>query len=77
ADLAYAVQEYVQPTQDQSFLETKGKTLIHETATFWLSRAVKVDDHLEIHRGIGPDEYTEYIDNKAYTIYLAHYNLAL
>lgn len=58
-------------------LETKGKTLIHETAAFWLSRAVKVDDHLEIHRVIGPDEYTEYIDNNAYTNYLAHYNVAL
>lgn len=77
ADLAYAVQEYVQATEDQSFLETKGKTLIHETAAFWLSRAVKVDDHLEIHRVIGPDEYTEYIDNNAYTNYLAHYNVAL
>ena len=44
---------------------------------FWLSRAVKVDDHLEIHRVIGPDEYTEYIDNNAYTNYLAHYNVGL
>lgn len=77
ADIAYAVQEYMQATDDQLFLETKGKALVHETAAFWLSRAVKVNDRLEIHQVIGPDEYTEYIDNNAYTNYLAYYNVSL
>lgn len=49
--------------------------LLLETAKFWISRAVRVNDRLEIHDVIGPDEYTEHVNNNAYTSYMACYNV--
>lgn len=46
-----------------------------ETAEFWLSRATNRNGRLEILDVIGPDEYTEHIDNNTYTNYMAHYNV--
>lgn len=49
----------------------EGMTLLLETAKFWISRAVMVNDRLEIHDVIGPDEYTEHVNNNAFTNYMA------
>lgn len=49
--------------------------LLLETAKFWISRAVRVNDRLEIHDVIGPDEYTEHVNNNAFTSYMAYYNV--
>lgn len=53
----------------------EGMTLLLETAKFWISRAVMVNDRLEIHDVIGPDEYTEHVNNNAFTNYMARYNV--
>lgn len=77
ADIALSVNEYYEATRDDEFMECYGKTLIQETAAFWLSRAEQAEDQLVICDVIGPDEYTEHIDNNAYTNYLAHFNVCL
>ncbi len=60
---------------DESFIAHEGMALLLETAKFWISRAVRVNDRLEIHDVIGPDEYTEHVNNNAYTSYMARYNV--
>ena len=75
ADIAYAVMDLYQATADQEFMDNYGKELLKETALFWLSRGVEINGRIEIHDVIGPDEYTEHVNNNAYTNYLAAYNV--
>ena len=77
ADIAWAVDVYFQATGDETFMRERGETLLMETARFWISRAVEVNGRLELHDVIGPDEYTEHVNNNAYTNYLAHHNVGL
>ncbi|MBW9861080.1 extracellular solute-binding protein [Escherichia coli] len=75
ADIAWAVIQYWRTTGDESFIAHEGMALLLETAKFWISRAVRVNDRLEIHDVIGPDEYTEHVNNNAFTSYMAYYNV--
>lgn len=75
ADIAYAVIDLYQTTADQEFMDKYGKELLKETALFWLSRGVEINGRIEIHDVIGPDEYTEHVNNNTYTNYLAAYNV--
>lgn len=75
ADIAYAVVQYYQMTLDEEFIKKEGLALLKETARFWISRAVEENGQLVIKDIIGPDEYTEHIDNNAYTNYMAYYNV--
>lgn len=75
ADIGYAVLRYVEETGDEDFLRSCGLEMLAEISLFWCSRA-KWDEKREkyvITDVIGPDEYTEHIDNNAYTNYMAHY----
>lgn len=76
ADIAWAVVAYWQATHDSAFMRNEGLTLLIETATFWIARATEINGRLEIHDVIGPDEYTEHVNNNAYTNYLAWHNVA-
>lgn len=76
ADIAWAVVAYWQATHDDAFMRNEGLTLLVETATFWMGRATEIKGRLEIHDVIGPDEYTEHVNNNAYTNYLAWHNVA-
>ncbi|QIZ06345.1 glycoside hydrolase family 65 protein [Priestia megaterium] len=75
ADIAYAVVQYYQTTLDEEFMKKEGLALLKETARFWISRAVLENGQVSIKDVIGPDEYTEHIDNNAYTNYMAYYNV--
>lgn len=75
ADIAYMVVEYYRHTADREFMKKQGLPLLKETARFWISRTTEENDQLFIKDVIGPDEYTEHIDNNAYTNYLAAYNV--
>ena len=79
ADIAFAARDYYRITGDQAFWEQCGQELVLETAKFWCSRAVwqQSRQRYEILDVIGPDEYTEHVDNNAYTNYLAHENVAM
>lgn len=41
-----------------------------------MARATDINGRLEIHDVIGPDEYTEHVNNNAYTNYMAWHNVA-
>ncbi|SFC66482.1 hypothetical glycosyl hydrolase [Bacillus sp. OV322] len=75
ADIAYAVVNYYEATLDEEFMKKEGLELLKETARFWISRAEWDNSQTVIKDVIGPDEYTEHIDNNAYTNYMAKYNV--
>ncbi len=76
ADIAYGrLFNTGRPRGDESFIAHEGMALLLETAKFWISRTVRVNDRLEIHDVIGPDEYTEHVNNNAFTSYMAYYNV--
>lgn len=79
ADIIYGLWEYYQVTGDEEFMERYGYEMLIETAIFWVSRAVYVPekDRYEILDVIGPDEYTEHVNNNAYTNYMAGRNVRL
>lgn len=75
ADIAYAVGQYFEATRDYSFMEKCGYEIVFEAARFWVS-CLKWDEKRQkygIFDVIGPDEYTEHVDNNAYTNYMAAY----
>lgn len=81
ADIIYAIWQYYTMTGDENFMQNCGYEMIFEAAAFWTSRA-RWDEArgcYVIEDTIGPDEYTEHIDNNAYTNYMARYctNLAV
>ncbi|KZR29367.1 glycoside hydrolase family 65 protein [Enterobacter genomosp. S] len=76
ADIGWAVVAYWHATHDDAFMRHEGLTLLMETASFWMGRATEVNGRLEILDVIGPDEYTEHVNNNAYTNYLAWHNVA-
>ncbi|MBC1424112.1 glycoside hydrolase family 65 protein [Listeria seeligeri] len=75
ADIAFAVWQYYQFTDDQDFMKKHGYELIFATAVFWQSRLEEKDNRYEITGVVGPDEYKEHVDNNAFTNYMAHWNL--
>lgn len=79
ADIVYAIWQYYSMTGDEMFMNQHGYEMIFEAAAFWVSRAVwdEARDAWVILDVIGPDEYTEHVDNNAYTNYMAHYCVSL
>jgi trehalose/maltose hydrolase-like predicted phosphorylase len=76
ADIAYAVWQYWNATQDAKFLREAGAEIVFETARFWASRAaLEADGRYHIRQVIGPDEYHEGVDDNAYTNLMAQWNL--
>lgn len=75
ADIVYALNQYYEVTKDQKFMDRYGYEIAFEAAQFWYSCAKWDDDHKKfgIYDIIGPDEYTEHVDNNAYTNYMAAY----
>ncbi|MBQ3134167.1 MAG: glycoside hydrolase family 65 protein [Clostridia bacterium] len=76
-DIAYAIRQYVQATGDLAFLWEKGAEILLETSRFWVSRVdySKRDGHYHLFRVRGPNEYDHYVDDNAFTNYLAAENL--
>ena len=77
SDVAFGVYSYFNFTKDQDFMNQFGYEILMETARFWSSRleTSTTDELLHITNVIGPDEYTEHIDDNAYTNYLAKWNM--
>jgi len=68
ADIAYAIRQYWDATQDAEFLMHAGAEMLCEIARFWASRVVPDEGgHFHIRTVIGPDEYHEGVDDNAYT----------
>ncbi len=79
SDVAYGVWAYFNATQDISFMESYGYEIIFETAKFWQSRWEwsEDDNRYHINNVIGPDEYSEHVNNNAFTNYMSWWNVKL
>ncbi|PKM55487.1 MAG: glycoside hydrolase family 65 protein [Firmicutes bacterium HGW-Firmicutes-5] len=73
ADIGYSIIQYYNATKDEPFMLDVGLEMLRECAKFWISRGRLRDGKIQILDCIGPDEYTEHIDNNAYTNYMAWY----
>jgi trehalose/maltose hydrolase-like predicted phosphorylase len=76
ADVAYAIWQYWDATQDEEFLLEAGADMLIELARFWASRAERAEDgRYHIRKVIGPDEFHEHADDNAYTNRMAQWVL--
>lgn len=76
ADVAWAVDRYVQVTGDRRLLEEFGAEIILACAQFWFARLERgEDDGLHLSGVIGPDEYHESVADNAYTNAMVRYVL--
>ncbi len=73
ADVAFAVWNYWRSTGDDALIQQGGALLLVGCALFWCSRATWMPEkgRFEILDVVGPDEYTEHVNNNAYTNYMA------
>ncbi|MFS4448673.1 glycosyl hydrolase family 95 catalytic domain-containing protein [Maribacter sp. 2307UL18-2] len=68
ADVAIAFWNYYRVTQNLDWLKKNGYPLMKEVADFWLSRAVKNDDHsYSIKNVVGANEFAPNVDDNAFT----------
>ncbi len=76
-DIAIAIMQYYQGTDDAQFMEMHGVEILIQTARFWVSRMKWNPDssRYEIRNVIGPDEFHEHVDNNVFTNELARWNL--
>ena len=76
ADVAYAIWQYWDATQDEELLLEAGAEMLIELARFWASRVERAEDgRYHIRRVIGPDEFHEHADDNAYTNRMAQWVL--
>ncbi len=76
ADIAYAVQQYVDATGDMAFEKQFGLELLVETARLFVSLGfMSAAGHFRIDGVTGPDEYSALADNNVYTNLMAQQNL--
>jgi alpha,alpha-trehalose phosphorylase len=78
ADIAYAIDQYVQATGDDGFMRDKGLEILVETARFWMSRLE--GDHADVvhlHNTVGPDEIDKHGRDNGYTSLMARRHLQL
>ncbi|MEJ2287380.1 MAG: beta-phosphoglucomutase [Deinococcales bacterium] len=78
ADIAHALERYLEATDDRELLWRGGAAMLFETARFWLSRGAfspRRGGRFCIHTVTGPDEYTALVDNNLYTNLMAQGHL--
>jgi alpha,alpha-trehalose phosphorylase len=76
ADIANAVANYVNATNDQAFMGECGLELLVETARLWMSLGHHgADGEFRIDGVTGPDEYSAIADNNVFTNLAAQRNL--
>lgn len=74
ADIAFALQTYLEATGDRTILAAGGAEMAVETARIWLSIGFHDParrDAFVINRVTGPDEYSAIVDNNLYTNLMA------
>jgi alpha,alpha-trehalose phosphorylase len=80
ADIAYALDQYVQVTGDTDLLFAHGVELLVETARMWADLGFfseRRDGRFVINKVTGPDEYTTVVDNNLFTNLMAAENLRI
>ncbi|MBN2696400.1 MAG: glycoside hydrolase family 65 protein, partial [Bacilli bacterium] len=69
-DVMFAIIMYYLATEDDEFMQKYGVEMLEEYTRFWLSKCKMTNRGLEILDVIGPDEYTEHINNNFYTNFM-------
>jgi len=78
ADIAYAIDQYVQATGNTRFMADQGLEMIVESARFWMSRVeTDADGVVHLHDTVGPDELDKHGKDNGYTSLLARRHLRL
>lgn len=78
ADVAYGLWHYYKATEDFRFLVDHGFEILVETARYWVSRVYKnASGNYELSGVMGPDEYSPFSKNNAFTNYLVKFNLGI
>ena len=79
ADVAYAMQRYIEVTGDHAFLKQFAAPVFHETARYWLSRLTyePEKDQYSSFFVKGPDEYCGATINNTFTNFMARNNIRL
>jgi len=78
ADIAYAIDQYVQTTGDYEFMRDEGLEILVETARFWMSRVEEDKDGVvHLHDTVGPDEIDTHGKDNGYTSLMARRHLQL
>ncbi len=70
ADIAFAVQKYIDATGDMDYLKTEGAELLIEIARFWYDFGAFIKtkgNKFCINCVTGPDEFSVLVDNNCYT----------
>ena len=77
SDVVYSIWQYFEATQDYDFMFRYGLEIMLDTSRFWASRLEynKGKDLYEINDVMGPDEYSEHIDNNAFTNYMVTWQM--
>lgn len=77
SDVAYAVWQYWQATEDDDWMCDYGAEIILDTANFWASCVEWNSDRncYELKNVIGPDENHELVDNSAFTNSMVQWHL--
>lgn len=78
ADIAHALDQFVQATGDIDFMADKGLEILLETARFWLSRVEEdADGVVHLHDTVGPDELDKHGKDNGFTSLMARHHLRL
>ena len=78
ADIAYAIDQYVEATGDVEFMAEKGLEMIVESARFWMSRLDEdASGVLHLHDTVGPDELDKHGKDNGYASLMARRHLQL
>ena len=80
ADIAYALNSYVEVTGDTELLFGHGAELLVETARMWAGLGFfseRKNGKFVIHKVTGPDEYSTVVDNNLFTNLMAAENLSI
>ncbi|MFT4230323.1 MAG: glycosyl hydrolase family 65 protein [Microbacterium sp.] len=76
ADVAYAIDRYVEATGDRDYLHGEGAEVLFDTARFWASFiAVDDDGSAHLRRVMGPDEFHSHVDDNAFTNFIVRWHL--
>lgn len=76
-DIVYSIWQYFEVTRDYDFMYRYGLEIMLDTSRFWASRLEynKAEDRYEIKDIMGPDEYSEHVDNNAFTNYMVRWQM--
>lgn len=80
ADIAFALNRYIETTGDRAFMRRYGAEILVETARMWADLGfwhVNNTRTFNIHGVTGPDEYTTVVNNNLFTNVMARFNLEL